>query len=167
MALGFHFGGAGGGMPSNPVLFENGAYTEGIGEISCRYSSATAGTPTGSHTISDNVLQFYGNNGNGSDGVYLTIDLSNYEGKYLNFEYKIQDAAHWLSKSFAINSSSKRPVIGTGCIYSSGWNQHCAFGISNVDMPVEVMTNSNVYDVDNGSQASNPLLSIRKIWISN
>ena len=155
--------GSGGSKPSNPILFENGTFAEGLGYSEIAWSSSY--TIETRYYIDSDGFHVQSNNGNRSECFYVGgFDLSEYAGKNLYFNYACGSDAQQL-KAFLITASSKRPIFGLATIYDSGWNYMYGMGISAVNIPQYCTTNSDFYQGNNGS--SGKLLTISKIWIGD
>ena len=153
----------GGGIKKNPVLFEDGAYADGITLIDCLWSTATPNFDGGRYTIANGKITMYGPNGAGCCGKYLSVDLANYVGKTLYFKISYNGGAE-TTKAFSIVSGSKRVIFGVGTPYESGYKYHFAVGISTDLTPQYITSNSDINDNYTASPAS-PLGTISKIWI--
>ena len=146
-------------------------YAANISEanVGAYYNSSATSNVLGHNYGNAGKITFYGKNAGECDCIYLTIDLSKYEGKSLYYKYNVGNGADQ-TKGFTITSNSKRPILGVCCYYSGTtfYNRY-GIGIANVLAPTKFSDTSNdFYDVihNSGASAPSPFLSVGKIWIS-
>ena len=160
---------SGGNIPSNPIIFENDTYLDGVSEVGIKYSTSGGSYYTKAHSISDGI-RFNGLNGGYSDAIYLDgLDLSKYKGKRLIFNISVNGSGAVITKTFNITASSKRVVCGLGTVNSGGWQYPYAVGLTSEEFPEYAVTSNS--DIYSGSQTAgsytNPVLRVRKIYIDN